>query len=139
MQVRFLLFALLSVAAFGETLTGIIVNIDKNQLRVKSPEGEVRLQADDKTTVRKAKIFHDLSPLAVGDVVRVNFYGEGPNMVAVNISARVALSGVISESASMRLTLFSDSRADATDKKEERVFIFLYQKLKRNTPWICRG
>jgi hypothetical protein len=133
-QVRFLLFTLLSAAAFGDTLIGTVESIGKNQLRVKGPQGEVQLQADDKTTVRKARIFHDLSPLAVGDLVRVSYYGEGPGMVAVNISASVSLSGVISEAASMRLTVLPDSKTDARSAdRKEKTFVFLFPDTRLGT------
>lgn len=117
MQIRFLAFVFLCAAAFGDTLVGTVVSVDKNQLRIKSSTGEVQLQADEKTSVIKAKTFHDLSPLAVGDVVKVNFHGESPEpLVAVNIVAQVAVSGVIKESAPLRLTVVPDSKTEATPR-----------------------
>ena len=117
MQIRFLAFLFLCAAAFGDTLVGTVVSIDKNQLRVKSSAGEVQLQADEKTSVIKAKVSHDLSPLAVGDVVKVNFHGESPEpLVAVNIVAQVTMSGVIKESAPLRLTVAPDAKTGGTSR-----------------------
>jgi len=117
MQIRFLAFVFLCAAASADTLVGTVVSIDKNQLRVKSSAGEVQLQADEKTSVIKAKVSHDLSPLAVGDVVKVNFHGESPEpLVAVNIVAEVAVSGVIKESAPLRITIVPDSKTGGVSR-----------------------
>ena len=131
MRVRFLLFTLLSTAAFGEMVTGTVAGIDKNQVRLKTSAGELQLQTNEKTTVRKAGTFHDLSPLAAGDPVRVNYYGDSPNLIAVDVSASVTLSGVISNSASMSLTVVPDSKTDATPKDSSAgVLVFVSSATK---------
>lgn len=110
-----LLFALLFSPAFGQMLVGTVQKIDKDQIQVKRGDGSVTFRADENTVVAKVKKGRDLSLLAIGDDVRVNYYGEG-TLTAVNISARVAISGVITQAATNHLTI---------DAKGGGVFVFI--------------
>jgi hypothetical protein len=115
-----LLFALLLSPAFGQMLVGAVQKIDKDQIQVKRGDGLVTLRADQNTVVAKGKKANDLSLLAVGDDVRVNYYGED-TLTAVNISARVAFSGVITQAATNHLTI---------DGKGGSVFVFIQPTTK---------
>jgi hypothetical protein len=85
----------------------------------------VTLRIDEKTTVCKVTTSHDLSPLTIGDEVRVTYYGEGA-LTAVNVSAQVTLSGVITESSPAHLTVVPNSTPDATASDgKAAVFVFL--------------
>jgi hypothetical protein len=125
MKLCFLLFLALPVS--GETLTGTIEKIGKNQLQIRNQGGLVTVQTDEKTTVRKTRASHDLSLLAAGDEVRVTCYGEG-TLTAVNISARATLSGVVTESSSSHITVIPAS----TDRKAG-TFVFLHPDTKFGT------
>jgi hypothetical protein len=127
MKLCFLLFLVLPLPVSGETLTGTIEKIGKNQLQIRNQDGLVTVQTDEKTTVRKTKTFHDLSPLAAGDEVRVTYYGEG-TFTAVNISVRVTLSGVITESNPSHIMVVPAS----TDQKGG-TFVFLHPDTKFGT------
>lgn len=125
-----LLFAVLSLPVFSQTVIGTVEKIDKEQLQMKSRDGLVTLKVDEKTTVTKAKKFNDLSPLAVGDEVRVNYYGEG-TLTAVNISAKITLSGVITEARSNSIAVLLNSPATATSPDRSVVmFVFLNSTVK---------
>ena len=120
-----LLFAILCFPAFGQMLVGNVQKIDKDQIQVKGPARSVIFHADDKTTVVKLKKSKDLTLLVVGDEVRVNYYGE-ETLTAVNISAKVTISGIIAQAARNHLTVSQGSTDDAasTDRKSG-VFVFL--------------
>jgi hypothetical protein len=63
--------------------------------------------------------------LAIGDDVRVNYYGDA-TPTAVNVSAKVTVSGVISQAAKSQLTIVQDSSDDAPPLgRKVRVFVFL--------------
>jgi hypothetical protein len=116
-----LLFSILQIPALGQMLVGTVQKIDKDQLQIKARDGPVTFRADEKTTVAKHKKANNLSILMVGDVVRVNYYGEG-TFIAVNISAQVTISGTISQAATNHLTLSRDAAGDAASKGG--VFVF---------------
>ena len=126
-----LLFTILSLPVLGQTAVGTVQKIDKDQVQVKSRDGLLTFRVDEKSTVTKLKKFNDLSPLAVGDEIRVNYYGEG-TLTAVNISAKVTVAGAIVEAGSNHLTVLLDSSVDAasTDRK---VFVFLNPAAKLGT------
>jgi len=133
MQPSFLLFAILSVPALDQTIIGTVQKIDMDQLQVKGPDGLIAFRIDDKSTVAKLKRSHDLSLLAVGDEVRVNYYGEG-TLTAVNISAKVRISGTIAEKGVNHLTLLLDLPADGTSAdRKASVFVFLNSTAKLGT------
>lgn len=132
MQPWLLIVALLSLPAFGQTVTGTVEKIGKDQLQVKGADALVTLRVDERTIVRKVKTFHDLSALAVGDEVRVSYYGEG-TLTAVNISARLAFSGVITEVGTSRIMVLPRSTSDATPPDRKAVFVFLNRTTKFGT------
>ncbi len=120
MRICLLLFTILSVPAVSQTLRGTVAKIDKDQLEVKGPDGVVSFTVDEKTTIAKLKKCNQLSTLAVGDEVRVNYYGEGA-FTAVNISAKVAISGTVTEAGPNHLKVLPDAPGD----QKTTVFIFL--------------
>jgi hypothetical protein len=131
MKRYFVLFTMLSFPTFAQTIIGTVQKIDKDQLLVKSQDRLVAFQVDEKTTVAKLKKLHDLSLLVPGDEIRVTYYGE-QTPTAVNISAKVTLSGAIVEGASNQLMLLPDSKADAKPA-ETAVFVFLSPGTKLGT------
>jgi len=133
MKPCFLMLAMLSFpTATAQTIIGTVQKIDKDQLQVKSSDGPVTFQVDEKTTVTKSKKLHDLSLLAVGDEIRVNYYGEG-TLTAVNISAKVTLAGSIVEAVSSRLTVVPDSTAGAAPEDRKSVTVYLGPATKYGT------
>jgi membrane-bound ClpP family serine protease len=120
MKACLLLFTILSIPAIGQILLGTVAKIDKDQLQVKGRDGTVTFRTDDKTVIAKLKKCNDVSVLAVGDEVRVNYYGEG-TFTAVNVSAKVAVAGVITEGSANHVTVALDSAQ--ADRKT--VFVFL--------------
>ncbi|MCE5308707.1 MAG: DUF5666 domain-containing protein [Acidobacteriales bacterium] len=119
-----LLFTILCFPAFSQTVAGKVQKIDKDQFQVKSSEGLITLNTDEKTTVTNLRKSKGLSPLAVGDEVRVNYYGEGA-FTAVNIAVRVTVSGVITEAASNHVTVLPDSTDTTPADRKVGVFVFL--------------
>ncbi len=119
-----LLLTALCSPVFGQSVVGKIQKIDKDQFQVKSSEGLITFNADEKTTVTNLRKSKGLSPLAVGDEVRVNYYGEGV-FTAVNISVRVTVSGVITEAASNHIMVLPDSTDATSADRKAGVFVFL--------------
>lgn len=114
-----LLFALFTVPLFGQMVVGTIEKIEKDQIQLKGPSGSLTLHVDESTTIRKLKAFHDLSPLKAGDDIRVNYYGED-RLTAVSISAKVSISGVITEARVTHIVVSPD-----TSDKKATVFVYL--------------
>ncbi len=127
MKPRRLLLSLLTVPLFGQMVVGTIEKIEKDQLQLKGPSGSVTLQVNESTTVRKLKAFHDLSPLKVGDDIRVNYYGDD-RLTAVSISAKVSVSGWITESHVTHIVISAEP-ATVADKKTT-VFVYLQNSTK---------
>jgi hypothetical protein len=123
MHLAVALLFLPAVAGFGQSMTGTVERIDRDLLELKGPHGPVTLHLGEKTTIRKGKTFHDPSALAVGDEVRVNYYGE-QELTAVDVSAKVEFSGVITEAGASRLVVLPASPGKAT------VFVFLSRDTK---------
>ena len=134
----YLVVALLFLPAFagfgaiGQTVIGTVEKVSTDQLQVKGPNGPVTLHLDEKARVRKGKVFHDLSALVVGDEVRVNYYGE-EKLTAVNVSAKVELSGVITEAGPIRIVVLPASTPDAKAPDRKTVFVFLDRTTKFGT------
>lgn len=126
----FLLCALLMVPLRAQTVAGTVEKIEKETIQLKGPNGTVAIHTDEKTTVRKGKTTHDLSTLAVGDEIRANFYGDDVK-TAVDISAKVTLSGLITAMSTSNFTLVpagggQPSAEDAsTADRRSGVFIYL--------------
>jgi Domain of unknown function (DUF5666) len=120
-----LLFAILNVPLWGQMLVGSVQRIDKDQLQIRGRDGLVAFRADEHTTVAKLKKANDLSALVVGDEVRVNYYGETP-FTAVNISAKVTISGTITQTATNHITVSRPSTDDAAQPEGKTgTFVFL--------------
>ncbi len=118
--------------AFGQTVIGTIEKVGKDRLEVKGPNGPVTLLLDEKVRIRKGKALHDLSVLAVGDEVRVNYYGE-QTLTAVDVSAKVELSGIITEAGPTRVVVQPASTPDAKAADRKAVFVFLDHTTKFGT------
>jgi hypothetical protein len=117
-----LLFTVLCLPAFSQQLVGIVQSVDKDQFQVKGQKGLVTFRADENTIVAKIKKSNDLSVLAVGDEVRINYYGQD-KLTAVNICAKVTVSGTIRQTASNHITISTDD--SATADRGSGVFVFL--------------
>jgi len=106
-------------------IVGTVQKIDRDQFQIKGREGLVTLHIDEKTTVANGKKLNDLSVLAVGDDVRVNYYGDA-TPTAVNVSAKVTVSGMISQAAKSQLTIVQGSSDDTPPLgRKVSVFVFL--------------
>jgi hypothetical protein len=103
---------LVAFSAFGQSTTGTIEKLSKDQLQVKTPSGLLTFGVDENTAVNKGKTLHDISALVVGDEVRISYYGEQV-LTAVNITARTSISGVITEAGATRLVVHPDSSGSA--------------------------
>ena len=112
-----LLFALLMLPAVAQHITGTVEKIDKDQLQIKGPKGIVTLHVDEKTAVQKGRVSHDLSALKVGDEIRANAYGD-EHLTAVSISAKITISGVITDGNATHITVRPEGAKDT-------VFVFL--------------
>ena len=123
-----LLFTILCSPVFSQQLVGTVEKIDKDQLQVRARDGLVTLRSDASTVVAKWKKSNDLSLLAVGDEVRINYYGQDDKLTAVNVCAKVAVSGTIKQTASNHFVISTDDLASA-DRKSG-VFVFLNQPTK---------
>lgn len=126
------ILALLPALASGETITGTVEKIAKDQLFLRCGEKLVTLQVDEKTSVRKLKTYRDMTALSVGDEVRASYYGEG-SPVAVTISAKISLLGVIAETGPSRIIVVPDSASDAVPAGRKSVFVFLSRETKFGT------
>jgi hypothetical protein len=106
-------------------LVGTVQKIDNDQIQVKGRDGLVTFRADEHITVAKVKRANDLLLLAVGDEVRVNYYGEAP-FIAVNISVKITISGAITQTATNHLTISRSGTEDAAmPERKGGVFVFL--------------
>lgn len=115
-----------AVAGSGQSVTGTIASVHQDRIELKGPDGPVTLHLGEKTTIRKGKTLHDPSALAIGDEVRVNYYGD-LQLTAVDVSAKIELSGVITEASSSRLVILPSSRGKQT------VFVYLSRSTKFGT------
>jgi Domain of unknown function (DUF5666) len=93
-----LVVLILSILAFGSlaaveeqfTVIGTVDKISGNQILVKTSRGSFPISAADKTEVMKDKIYHDLSPLKVGDEISVRCKPDAQGkLVAINVWANV--------------------------------------------------
>ena len=80
-----------SVGAADEesAIIGTVSKITGNSISVKTPGGSFVITADDHTETVKDKIYHDLSPLKIGDEVSVRCHYPTGKPVAVKIFANV--------------------------------------------------
>src|SRR5579872_2212523 len=125
-----LLIALLACPALGHTITGKVETIDKDHLQIKNQDGMLTLRIDERTTVRKGRVLNDLSAIKAGDEIRATCYGEG-TLTAVDISAMVTFSGVITETSPAHIKVIPDStNENATLGKSTSIFVFLNQGAK---------
>jgi len=141
MRACILLFAFLSLPLPGQTIIGTVEKIDKDQIQVKSRDGVVTLHVDEKTKIRKGAIVNDASALKQGDEVRATCYGED-TLTAVNVSARVVFSGVISESSETHIKVIPDATTDeAATMGKGPVFVFLERGAKsaKSSPRLAVG
>jgi len=89
---RLLGFALALLLAQWTEITGRIEKLGSHELRVDG----MRISVTDTTMVIKGRTYHDLSPLVVGEQVRIKLdpHAEG-RLVAQTISARATVAGTI--------------------------------------------
>ena len=87
----------------------------------------VTLQVNESTVVAKLKKTNYLSLFAVGDEVRINYYGQD-KLTAVIICAKVAVSGTIRQTGSNHIVISADESGSA-DRKSG-LFVFLSQPAK---------
>ncbi len=120
------------VAGSGQSVVGTVAKVDRDQLELKGPNGPVAFHLGEKAAVRKGQTFHDFSALKVGDEVRVNYYGD-QDLTAVDVSAKVEISGTITEASSGRLLILpASSRAQSASAKKP-VFVYLGRTTKFGT------
>ncbi len=124
--------ALAGFGGLGQSIIGTVEKVGHDQLQIKGPDGSVMLRVDEKTTVRKGKTRHDLSALAIGDEVRVNYYGE-QQLTAVDISAKIEVSGIITEAGAGRMVIMPGSTAAAEAPDKKKIFVFLSRATKFGT------
>ncbi len=132
MKLHWILFLLLSTSLSAETIAGVIEKLGPDQLQLKTSAGTVAIATDQQTKIRKSAVQHSTAALAVGDEIRVSYYGEAATrMVAVNISASVTLRGVITEANATRITLRTRHAVGGGEPDcEDMIFVFLYPDSK---------
>ena len=95
MTVRTAILPLLTLAALAQqpsplAVVGTIEKIFGREIQVKSGQKSISLYADDRTTVSRDAVYHDLSLLKSGDEVSVRYAGDGSGkLVALRIFAKV--------------------------------------------------
>jgi hypothetical protein len=95
MTVRIVILPLVYLAAFAQqpsprALIGAIEKIFGSEIHVRSGQKSITLCADDRTTVSKDAVYHDLSPLKSGDEISVRYAGDGSaKLIALSIWAKL--------------------------------------------------
>ena len=110
MTVRTVILPLLYLAAFAQqpsplTLIGTIEKVFGGEMRVRSGQKSITLYADDRTTVSRDAISHNLSLLKSGDEISVRYAGDSSGkLIAFSIWAKVTtFRGVVKQVAAGRL------------------------------------
>ena len=105
-----MILPLLSLAAFAQqpsplTLIGTIEKVFGSEIHVRSGQQSITLYADDRTTVSRDSISHDLSLLKSGDEISVRYAGDSSGkLIASRIWAKVTtFRGVVKQVAPGRL------------------------------------
>ena len=104
MTVRAVVLPLLYLSAFAQqpsprVLVGTIEKVFGREIQLQSGQKSITLYADDRTTVSRDAVYHDLSALNSGDEVSVRYTGDTPDkLVAFRIWAKVTtFRGVVKE------------------------------------------
>jgi len=129
MTVRMVILPLLYLAAFAQQLSplalvGTIETIFGREIQVRSGEKSVTVYADDRTTVSRDAVYHDLSPLKSGDEISVRYARDSTGkVIALRIWAKVAtFRGVVKQVTPGRLLVgvsrspLSNSALSALDR-----------------------
>ena len=135
MNLHWILFLLLSTSLSAEMITGVIEKLGPDQFQLKTTAGIITIATDPHTKIRKSAVQHTAAALALGDEIRVSYYGEqASKMVAVNISASVTLRGVVTGSNPTRITLRNKyAMGGAAPDCEDIIFVFLHPDTKLGT------
>ena len=112
MTLRTVILPLLYLAAFAQqptplTLIGTIEKVFGSEIHVRSGQQSITLYADDRTTVSRDSISHDLSLLKSGDEISVRYAEDSSGkLIASNIWAKVTtFRGVVTQVSPGRLVL----------------------------------
>jgi hypothetical protein len=105
MTVRTVILPLLYLAAFAQqpppplALIGTVEKVFGREIQVQSGERSITLHADDRTTVSRDAVYHNLSPLKSGDEISVRYAGDSSGrLIARSIWAKVTtFRGVVKE------------------------------------------
>jgi len=130
MTVRTAILPLLLLgAAFAQqpsplALVGSIEKIFGREIQVRSGQESITLYADDRTTVSRDAVYHDLSPLKSGDEISVRYAGDSSGkLIALRIFAKVTtFRGVVKQATPGRLLVgvsrgpLSNSALDSPDR-----------------------
>jgi hypothetical protein len=89
MTLKTAILPLLYLAAFAQqpsplTLIGTIEKVFGREIHVRSGQKSITLYADDRTTVSRDSISHDLSLLNSGDEISVRYAGDGSGRLIVS-------------------------------------------------------
>ena len=110
MRVRTVSLPLLYLAAFAQqpsppALIGTIEKVFGHQIQIQSGEKSITLYADDRTTVSRDAVYHDLSPLSSGDEISVRCAADSSGkLIALRIWAKViTFRGVVEQVIPSRL------------------------------------
>ena len=110
MTVRTVILPLLYLAAFAQqpsplALIGTVEKVFGREIQVRSGQESIALYADDRTTVSRNAVYHNLSPLKAGDEISVRYAGNGSGkLIALSVWAKVTtFRGVVKQVSPGRL------------------------------------
>ena len=128
MNLSWIPFLLLSTSLSGQIITGAIEKIGQDQLQLKTSTGSVTVLTDSHTKIWKSEVPHAQKKLAVGDEIRVNYYGDlSSKITAVVISASVTLRGLVLDTGTTRLTVrIQHPTKPGSPDCEDKIFVFVH-------------
>jgi len=127
MNLTWIPFLLLSASLSGQIITGTIEKISPDQLQVKTATGSVAVQTNQSTKIWKSEVPHKQAKLAVGDEIRVSYYGDDTKMTAVVVSANMTIRGVVFDSGPTRITVsIHHATEPGSPDCQDQIFVFLH-------------
>jgi len=93
-------------ASPASPVTGFVQSVSADEITIVVDSQLLTLRADDKTSVWKGALFHDLTPLRAGDAVKVRFRSDFfGRLIATEIEARVRFTCTVRANLLSRLEL----------------------------------
>ncbi len=135
MNYTWLPFLLLTTSLSAQIITGVIEKISPDQLQLKTASGTATVFTDDHTKIWKSATPHAAAKLAIGDEIRVNYYGDPTSkMTAVIVSTNMTIRGVVAQANGTRLSVrIHHATEPGQPDCEDQIFVFLHPETTLGT------